>query len=85
MKGLAGNEMKRSHKRHISVIFVSSHRSQVDLRKLKRNGVIIAEALARYMYNLSEKVIKCRKTECTYPNTETVVFNNFFYFISLEF
>uniref|UniRef100_A0A3Q4BBY7 BOS complex subunit NCLN n=1 Tax=Mola mola TaxID=94237 RepID=A0A3Q4BBY7_MOLML len=29
--------------------------SQVDLRKLKRNGVIVAEALARYMYNLSDK------------------------------
>lgn len=29
----------------------------MELRKLKRNGVIIAEALARYMYNLSEKVI----------------------------
>lgn len=37
---------------------MSSHRSQVDLRKLKRNGVIVAEALARYMYNLSDKVIK---------------------------
>uniref|UniRef100_A0A087XT78 BOS complex subunit NCLN n=1 Tax=Poecilia formosa TaxID=48698 RepID=A0A087XT78_POEFO len=29
--------------------------SQVDFRKLKRNGIIIAEALARYMYNLSDK------------------------------
>ncbi|KAM6928227.1 BOS complex subunit ncln isoform 2-T2 [Xenentodon cancila] len=29
--------------------------SQVDLRKLKRNSIIIAEALARYMYNLSDK------------------------------
>ncbi|XP_030274969.1 nicalin-1 [Sparus aurata] len=29
--------------------------SQVDFRKLKRNGVVIAEALARYMYNLSDK------------------------------
>ncbi|KAG8007484.1 Nicalin-1 [Nibea albiflora] len=28
---------------------------RVDFRKLKRNGVIIAEALARYMYNLSDK------------------------------
>lgn len=37
--------------------FVYSYRSQVELRKLKRNGIIIAEALARYMYNLSEKVI----------------------------
>ncbi|XP_031703938.1 nicalin-1 [Anarrhichthys ocellatus] len=30
--------------------------SQVDYRKMKRNGIIIAEALARYMYNLSNKV-----------------------------
>uniref|UniRef100_A0AAQ5YH50 BOS complex subunit NCLN n=1 Tax=Amphiprion ocellaris TaxID=80972 RepID=A0AAQ5YH50_AMPOC len=30
--------------------------SQVDFRKLKRNGIIIAEALAWYMYNLSDKV-----------------------------
>lgn len=29
--------------------------SQVDIRKLKRNGVIIAESLARFMYNLSDK------------------------------
>uniref|UniRef100_A0AAQ6AB23 BOS complex subunit NCLN n=1 Tax=Amphiprion ocellaris TaxID=80972 RepID=A0AAQ6AB23_AMPOC len=29
--------------------------SQVDFRKLKRNGIIIAEALAWYMYNLSDK------------------------------
>ncbi|XP_037535127.1 nicalin-1-like [Nematolebias whitei] len=29
--------------------------SQVDFRKLKRNGLIVAEALARYMYNLSDK------------------------------
>ncbi|XP_036385862.1 nicalin-1 [Megalops cyprinoides] len=29
--------------------------SQVDIRKLKRNAVIIAEALARFMYNLSDK------------------------------
>ncbi|XP_033483423.2 BOS complex subunit ncln [Epinephelus lanceolatus] len=29
--------------------------SQVDFRKMKRNGIIIAEALARYMYNLSDK------------------------------
>ncbi|KAM3622057.1 uncharacterized protein V6R79_019858 [Siganus canaliculatus] len=29
--------------------------SQVDFRKMKRNGVIIAETLARYMYNLSDK------------------------------
>ncbi|XP_013765810.1 nicalin-1 [Pundamilia nyererei] len=29
--------------------------SKVDFRKLKRNGIIIAEALARYMYNLSDK------------------------------
>uniref|UniRef100_A0AAR2K8L1 BOS complex subunit NCLN n=1 Tax=Pygocentrus nattereri TaxID=42514 RepID=A0AAR2K8L1_PYGNA len=31
--------------------------SQVDIRKLKRNTVIIAESLARYMYNLSDKDI----------------------------
>ncbi|XP_062419934.1 nicalin-1-like [Pungitius pungitius] len=29
--------------------------SQVDARKMKRNGIIIAEALARYMYNFSDK------------------------------
>ncbi|XP_029947274.1 nicalin-1 [Salarias fasciatus] len=29
--------------------------SQVDFRRLKRNGIIVAEALARYMYNLSDK------------------------------
>ncbi|XP_047438688.1 nicalin-1-like [Mugil cephalus] len=29
--------------------------SQADLRKLKRNGITVAEALARYMYNLSDK------------------------------
>ncbi|KAI4905492.1 hypothetical protein NFI96_014276 [Prochilodus magdalenae] len=29
--------------------------SQVDIRKLKRNAVIVAESLARYMYNLSDK------------------------------
>ncbi|XP_054473225.1 nicalin-1-like [Anoplopoma fimbria] len=29
--------------------------SQVDFRKMKRNGIIIAEALARFMYNLSDK------------------------------
>lgn len=29
--------------------------SKVDVRKLKRNGIIIAEALARYVYNLSDK------------------------------
>ncbi|XP_046881560.1 nicalin-1-like [Hypomesus transpacificus] len=29
--------------------------SQVDLRKFKRNGIIIAESLARFMYNLSDK------------------------------
>uniref|UniRef100_A0A669AWJ4 BOS complex subunit NCLN n=1 Tax=Oreochromis niloticus TaxID=8128 RepID=A0A669AWJ4_ORENI len=36
--------------------------SKVDFRKLKRNGIIIAEALARYMYNLSDKVTECMKT-----------------------
>ncbi|KAG5272842.1 hypothetical protein AALO_G00169900 [Alosa alosa] len=29
--------------------------SQVDMRRLKRNAVIIAESLARFMYNLSDK------------------------------
>ncbi|RVE72959.1 hypothetical protein OJAV_G00044060 [Oryzias javanicus] len=29
--------------------------SQVDFRKLKRNGIIIAETLARFMYNLTDK------------------------------
>ncbi|XP_026205087.1 M28_nicalin_like domain-containing protein [Anabas testudineus] len=29
--------------------------SQIDFRRLKRNGIIVAEALARYMYNLSDK------------------------------
>ncbi|XP_066502507.1 nicalin-1-like [Hoplias malabaricus] len=29
--------------------------SQVDIRKLKRNTIIIAESLVRYMYNLSDK------------------------------
>uniref|UniRef100_A0A8C7XA55 BOS complex subunit NCLN n=1 Tax=Oryzias sinensis TaxID=183150 RepID=A0A8C7XA55_9TELE len=35
--------------------------SQVDFRKLKRNGLIIAETLARFMYNLTDKVNKSRK------------------------
>ncbi|XP_041836734.1 nicalin-1 [Melanotaenia boesemani] len=35
-----------------SVLDTMSH---VDFRKLKRNGIIIAEALARFMYNLSDK------------------------------
>ncbi|XP_019736813.1 nicalin-1 [Hippocampus comes] len=29
--------------------------SQVDFQKIKRNGIIVAEALARYMYHLSDK------------------------------
>ncbi|XP_016120478.1 nicalin-1-like, partial [Sinocyclocheilus grahami] len=29
--------------------------AQVDIRKLKRNTVIVAESLARFMYNLSDK------------------------------
>lgn len=37
----------------------------MDFRKLKRNGIIIAEALARYMYNLSDKVTECMKTQHT--------------------
>lgn len=49
---------KDSAKRHIKDVFVSSLRSQVDSRKMKRNGIIIAEALARYMYNFSDKVIE---------------------------
>jgi len=31
-------------------------RAQVDIRKLKRNAVIVAESLARFVYNLSDKV-----------------------------
>ncbi|TSK72091.1 Nicalin-1 [Bagarius yarrelli] len=31
--------------------------SQVDIRKLKRNTVVVAEALVRYMYNLSDKLM----------------------------
>lgn len=37
----------------------------MDLRKLKRNAVIVAEALARFMYKLSEKVNKCTTAEHT--------------------
>lgn len=37
----------------------------MDFRKLKRNGIIIAEALARYMYNLSDKVTEYMKTQHT--------------------
>lgn len=66
--------VKVMKKGHISVVFVSSHRSQMDFRKLRRNGVIIAEALARYMYNLSDKVITCMKPDCMYLNTETLLF-----------
>lgn len=52
------------------VLCLSEPRSQVDLRKLKRNGVIVAEALARFMYRLSEKVT----IEFDYhPSTETIV------------
>uniref|UniRef100_A0A8C1XJA6 BOS complex subunit NCLN n=1 Tax=Cyprinus carpio TaxID=7962 RepID=A0A8C1XJA6_CYPCA len=32
--------------------------TQVDIRKLKRNTVIVAESLARFMYNLSDKDIQ---------------------------
>lgn len=39
---------------------ISLYRSQVDFGKLKRNGLIVAEALARYMYNLSDKVSGCK-------------------------
>ena len=59
---------------HLPSVFCVFHRSQVDFRKLKRNGVVIAEALARYMYNLSDKVDKCMETECVFPSTETMVF-----------
>lgn len=41
-------------RQQVSSVFLG--RSQVDLRKLKRNGVIVAEALARFMYGLSDKV-----------------------------
>uniref|UniRef100_A0A674MH68 Nicalin n=1 Tax=Takifugu rubripes TaxID=31033 RepID=A0A674MH68_TAKRU len=44
--------------------------SQVDLRKLKRNGMIVAEALARYMYNLSDKVI--RRAQDAQTNAKTM-------------
>lgn len=53
---------------------MSSHRSQVDLRKLKRNGIIVAEALARYMYNLSDKVIK--RTKCAQTKKKQNKANN---------
>lgn len=52
---------------------MSSHRSQVDLRKLKRNGMIVAEALARYMYNLSDKVIQ--RAQDAQTNAKTMVIN----------
>ncbi|RXN12926.1 nicalin-1-like protein [Labeo rohita] len=32
--------------------------AQVDIRKLKRNAVIVAESLARFMYNLSDKDVQ---------------------------
>lgn len=38
------------------IYFICTCRSRVDFRKLKRNTVIVAEALARYMYKLSDKV-----------------------------
>lgn len=47
----------------IVLIFdVSPFRSQVDLRKLKENGLIIAETMARFIFNLSDKVIIYEKT-----------------------
>lgn len=55
---------------------MSSHRSQVDLRKLKRNGIIVAEALARYMYNLSDKVIKW--TECAQTKNKKITKKQWF-------
>lgn len=56
----------------------------MDFRKLKRNGVVIAEALARYMYNLSDKVDKCMETECVCPSTETVVFHHLFIYLFVK-
>lgn len=37
-------------------LFLFKFRSQVDIQKLCRNTKIIAEALARVIYNLTEKV-----------------------------
>lgn len=36
--------------------FSSECREQVDIMKLRRNMVIVAEALARFIYNLTDKV-----------------------------
>lgn len=36
--------------------FSSECREQVDIMKLRRNVVIVAEALARFIYNLTDKV-----------------------------
>jgi len=36
-------------------VFVS-HRPHVDVKKLSRNSKLVAEALARVIYNLTEKV-----------------------------
>lgn len=45
------------HMHHFSShSFSCIFRAQVDIRKLKRNAVIVAESLARFMYNLSDKV-----------------------------
>lgn len=56
--------------------FMSSHRSQVDLRKLKRNGMIVAEALARYMYNLSDKVTQRAQDAQTKAKTMVININS---------
>lgn len=55
---------------------MSSHRPQVDLRKLKRNGMIVAEALARYMYNLSDKVIQMTQDAQTKAKTMAININS---------
>lgn len=55
---------------------MSSHRPQVDLRKLKRNGMIVAEALARYMYNLSDKVIQRTQDAQTKSKTTAININS---------
>lgn len=61
---------------------MSSRRSQVDLRKLKRNGMIVAEALARYMYNLSDKVIQRAQDAQTKAKTMVMNINSNIYVFS---
>lgn len=62
---------------------MSSHRSEVDLRKLKRNGMIVAEALARYMYNLSDKVIQRAQDAQTKAKTMVININSNIWFVFL--